>query len=406
MAADDKIAVSGLVVTGGARQNTLRWQFTNGSCLPVRRLKEFIIRAASSNDRAKATEIGRTISTQFIHSGLPASVAAVPATGGKPAKAAVPTSRWYWVQAVDVSGNLGDFYPAGANAGIKGTTDNAGITPGEVQTVVAGEIDNRFGKARIQFQAIEDEDGDVISVAIQTRKNSSEQWRNGLILRLTEDGVDLIQEADRIKFMINGEQVGLFDEAGHFNVGVLGAKTITADKFVLGGKGKGIKAINLEDFAVGRTYLARNEKGRTLTYSDQDHYQQLGCRVSFTPTIRDGKAMGSALVEGTVRIENHASDLTHPMEIALYRGELANLVQFAADGTVLSPGDTVTEDQLAEQAGFDIYQFGRYYLGVSDLDRAPISGTNTWHLMGRNGTNKAKMTFSKLALKVQYQALA
>jgi hypothetical protein len=103
--ADSNIIVSSLAATGGVGQVALTWSVTEASCRSYLQLDKVEIWASTNNNRANATKVGEVFGTQFVHAGLNRS-----------------TNRYYWVRARDVSGNLGDFAPAGATAGVVGTT--------------------------------------------------------------------------------------------------------------------------------------------------------------------------------------------------------------------------------------------------------------------------------------------
>lgn len=103
--ADSNIVVSGLAATGGVGQVALTWSVTEASCRSYLQLDKVEVWASTNNNRANAVKVGEIFGTQFVHAGLNRS-----------------TSRYYWIRARDVSGNLGDFAPAGATAGVVGTT--------------------------------------------------------------------------------------------------------------------------------------------------------------------------------------------------------------------------------------------------------------------------------------------
>ena len=103
--ADSGITLSGLTATGGVGQIALGWSVSESSCLPYLRLDKVEIWEATANNRDTAVKVGEVFGTQFVRTGLSRS-----------------TSRRYWVRARDASGNLGDWFPASATAGILGTT--------------------------------------------------------------------------------------------------------------------------------------------------------------------------------------------------------------------------------------------------------------------------------------------
>ena len=60
---------------------------------------------STSNDRTAATLVADMTGNRFARAGLPGSV-----------------TRWYWVRHIDRSGNVSDWFPGGAGAGISGVT--------------------------------------------------------------------------------------------------------------------------------------------------------------------------------------------------------------------------------------------------------------------------------------------
>lgn len=109
-------SVAGLTAAGGQGQIVLRATMAPaGNCLPYLELAVLEWWAATGNNRGSATKIGESVDISFVHTGLAPTFDA----NGNPAA----VSRWYWVRPRDASGNLGDFFPAGVTAGIKGTTD-------------------------------------------------------------------------------------------------------------------------------------------------------------------------------------------------------------------------------------------------------------------------------------------
>jgi predicted phage tail protein len=88
---------TGLQAVGGLQQISLNW--TNPSDLD---LKHIEIWAGSTNNLAGASRIGVSTGTFYVHTGLPNNA-----------------TRFYWVRAVDRSGNVGEY---NSNLGTSGTT--------------------------------------------------------------------------------------------------------------------------------------------------------------------------------------------------------------------------------------------------------------------------------------------
>lgn len=104
--ADTDITVNNLAATGGLGNIALTWGYIGAaSPLPYLQLDHFEVWGASANDRSGATKITDTPDLNFTVTGLGYSV-----------------TRYYWVRAVDKSGNLGDWYPASSTGGVSGTT--------------------------------------------------------------------------------------------------------------------------------------------------------------------------------------------------------------------------------------------------------------------------------------------
>jgi hypothetical protein len=95
---------SGLVVTGVHKRNKLRW--TNPVDADYRVTE---IWAAKDNNRTIAQRVGKVATDTFTHDDL------------KNAE-----SWYYWVRAVDESGNEGPFFPLNGNGGINSTTGRLG----------------------------------------------------------------------------------------------------------------------------------------------------------------------------------------------------------------------------------------------------------------------------------------
>ncbi|CAH1672132.1 phage tail protein [Chelatococcus asaccharovorans] len=123
--ADSNITIASLSAAGGPGVVTLSWVTVGGGagCLNYLALKSVEVWSSATNNRGSATKAGEGVSI-FAHTGL---------TG--------TATRYYWVRAVDTSGNLGDFFPASATAGIAGTPTRA-LGPGQVTNDdLAGAID-------------------------------------------------------------------------------------------------------------------------------------------------------------------------------------------------------------------------------------------------------------------------
>lgn len=117
--ADSGITVSGLTATGGVGQIALGWSVTEASCLPYLRLDKVEIWEATANNRDTAVKVAEIFGAQYVRGGLGKSI-----------------TRYYWVRARDASGNLGDFFPASATAGIAGTTTSNAPSPATVSDIV------------------------------------------------------------------------------------------------------------------------------------------------------------------------------------------------------------------------------------------------------------------------------
>ncbi|MBS7699156.1 MULTISPECIES: hypothetical protein [unclassified Chelatococcus] len=113
--ADSNITISSLTAAGGPGLVTLTWVTVGGGagCLSYLALKSVEVWSSATNNRNSATKAGEGVSI-FAHTGL---------TG--------TTTRYYWVRAVDASGNLGDFFPASATGGMAGTPTRS-LGPGQV----------------------------------------------------------------------------------------------------------------------------------------------------------------------------------------------------------------------------------------------------------------------------------
>ncbi len=118
-------------------------------CLVYMQPVKVEIWAATSNNRANAVKVGESASGLFDHTGLP-----------------TPTTRYYWARAVDLSGNVGDFYPVSATGGISATT-----TLGTAQNAI-----NQFTKAHQAVVAL----GDGIDLA---RSNARWSLRGRFVAR-------------------------------------------------------------------------------------------------------------------------------------------------------------------------------------------------------------------------------
>lgn len=116
--ADSGITVSGLTATGGVGQIALGWSVTEASCLPYLRLDKVEIWEATANNRDTAVKVAEIFGTQYVRTGLGKSV-----------------SRRYWIRARDTSGNLGEWFPASATAGILGTTTSTPASANQLSDV-------------------------------------------------------------------------------------------------------------------------------------------------------------------------------------------------------------------------------------------------------------------------------
>lgn len=99
-------SVSGFTVLAGFENLWLNWTNPADADLAYVEVWE-----ASANNRAGATLIGKPMGTSFIKQGLP---------GG--------STRYYWLRAVDSSGNVSDYLPVSSTGGTVGTTLNITTT--------------------------------------------------------------------------------------------------------------------------------------------------------------------------------------------------------------------------------------------------------------------------------------
>lgn len=129
--ADSGITISGLAAVGGVGQVVLTWSITEASCLPYLRLDKVEIWEATTNNRTAATKVGEIFGTQIARTGLARNV-----------------TRYYWVRARDVAGNVGEWYPLSQTGGIAATTRDevppaGSVGPDQVQpdAITASKID-------------------------------------------------------------------------------------------------------------------------------------------------------------------------------------------------------------------------------------------------------------------------
>ncbi|MEO7221124.1 MAG: hypothetical protein ABIY37_01490 [Devosia sp.] len=134
--ADTDIAVTSLTAEGGPGNIALDWGYTDAaSPLPYLKMDHFEVWVATSNDRALATKATDTPDLNYT---LPGLVGA--------------ETRYFWIRGVDYSGNLGDFNPLGATAGLAGTSRLVGST--DIDTVNASDIIGELIAAQIADAAI------------------------------------------------------------------------------------------------------------------------------------------------------------------------------------------------------------------------------------------------------------
>ena len=129
--ADSSILVSGLAAIGGVGQVALTWSVGIVPCLSYLMLDKVEIWASPTTNRAGATKVGEILGTNWVHVGLSRS-----------------TTRFYWIRARDFGGNLGEWYPVSATAGIAATTRDevppaGSVGPDQVQpnAITADKID-------------------------------------------------------------------------------------------------------------------------------------------------------------------------------------------------------------------------------------------------------------------------
>jgi hypothetical protein len=96
-------APTGLTTLSGLRSIWLQWTNPTDADLDV-----VEVWSATGNDRANASRVAAIRSTAFAHNGL------------NPGE-----QRYYWLRAVDTSGNVGPWHPEGATTGVAGTTPRA-----------------------------------------------------------------------------------------------------------------------------------------------------------------------------------------------------------------------------------------------------------------------------------------
>lgn len=102
------IQVSSLTAVGGLdhiAMTALSGPPAGKECLSYMRPAKIEFWVATTNNRAGAVKIGESVTGLFDHTGLP-----------------TPTTRYYWARAVDDAGNVGDYYPASATAGVSAST--------------------------------------------------------------------------------------------------------------------------------------------------------------------------------------------------------------------------------------------------------------------------------------------
>jgi len=105
------ITITSLAAVGGVGQillSAVAGAPAGLGCLPYMLPARIEFWASASNDRSTAVKVGDSVTGTFTYSGLP-----------------IPTTRYHWSRAIDISGEAGEFYPAPA-AGIAATTRTTG----------------------------------------------------------------------------------------------------------------------------------------------------------------------------------------------------------------------------------------------------------------------------------------
>lgn len=136
--ANSNIVCSGLTANPGIGQIVLNWSAADATelrGLSYMQLANFEVWQSATNNRANAARVGQPTGNAFN-----APVSSAGAT------------RYYWVRAIDKSGNDGDFYPLSATAGIAGTTST--VLPPDRSITDDMMADNSVPSRAVQQDAI------------------------------------------------------------------------------------------------------------------------------------------------------------------------------------------------------------------------------------------------------------
>ena len=99
------IAVLNLTGVPGIKQANLAWTCSENPCLSYLQLASTEIWESATNNRASATKIDTIQGYSYARGGLPDN-----------------TTRYYWARIIDASGQVSDWYPESATAGVAVTT--------------------------------------------------------------------------------------------------------------------------------------------------------------------------------------------------------------------------------------------------------------------------------------------
>lgn len=99
------IAVLNLTGVPGIKQANLAWTCSENPCLSYLQLASTEIWESETDDRSAATKIDTIQGYSYARGGLPDN-----------------TTRYYWVRLIDASGQVSDWYPESATAGVAVTT--------------------------------------------------------------------------------------------------------------------------------------------------------------------------------------------------------------------------------------------------------------------------------------------
>jgi hypothetical protein len=324
--ADSNIVVSGLTATGGVGQIVLAWTAADASefrSLPYMQLDRFEIWSATANNRANATKVGETIGNQFVHSGL-----------------LINTTRFYWVRARDRSGNLGDYLPLSATAGISATTSTTAPPPNSV-----GETElqnNAVSAAKIQAGAITAVK--IAADAITADKIAANAVTADAIAAGTITAAKIASKA------ITADKI---------NVTRLDAIAVTLGDVLINGNvilGGTINGGKLEDFAVSTQKIGirqvTNSDGATSTGD-----RSVGTSWTTLVSLNISASEGQLTVTGNAHARSAGSGVSYG-GISLFR-----------DGVEVTGAAINTDDEPSS------------FFGISFVDTNPSN--STWELKGR-----------------------